>query len=293
MSSSKFTLLFLLLFTTACSLSPVKTFIADNPGVNRDPANFQSCFQMMNAVINHRQVDFQDESLLTKAKDLNELEQAYGEESLIDLQRRLDNESIKAATKHAHSLLTKPVNFDKSMKKATYVTPQEAQEILNSITNSKVNQNHYCYDPNNTTGFCFGRAVIGHMEALARGVHPDAIKKIWIAGDMKEWGHHVAPMVKSENGWLVLDTNIGKPLSPEAWYKYYTPMKAPKAKDIMLFVTQGGRFGPYDNEAYSAVNLFNTNGDTFDRANDFYKGYFHDYFEALEQDKTFRKIPVR
>lgn len=244
-------------------------------------------------MLNHKTFTYLDPSLLVSARDLDELETAYGNESLIVLQRKSTDQQIKDANNHLKSLLKNNVTLSNMTEKTSYVTHAEAQIILDAIENSKVNKNHYCYDPNNTTGFCFGRAVIGHMEALARGVHPESVKKIWIAGDMKEWGHHVAPMVKANEGWLVLDTNIGRPVTTDEWIKYYQPFKAAKAKDIMVFVTQPGRFGPYDAEAYNAVNLFNTFGNNFDREKDFYKGYFHDYFEALDNDKSIKKFPVR
>lgn len=290
MRSFQYTFLFLVLTLSSCSSNKKVPEMMEGA---RFPANFQTCFQMMNSVVNYQHLSDGDDTLLTNAKKLSELESSYGKESLIDLQLRLDDKSIKAANTHVQSLLKGPLEATKVNGKTHYVTMEEAQTILDSIENSKVNRDHYCYDPDNTTGFCFGRAIIGHMEALARNVHPEAIKKIWIAGDMKQWGHHVAPMVKGEEGWLVLDTNIGKPVSTEEWQKFYRPFKAPKAKEVMVFVTQAGRFGPYDSEAYSAVNLFNTNGQVFVRENDFYRGYFHDYFEALDKDKTIKKFPAR
>lgn len=281
--------LLLLLILSSCATSIRTTFIADS---GRMPANFQTCFQMMNAVVNHRPVS-QGLGDFTSANTLAQLEEAYGNDSLIDIQRGLNEPTIKATNELTQKLLKKPLVLKGDSGKTTYVTKEEAQTLLDSIENSKVNRDHFCYDPDNTTGFCFGRAIIGHMEALARGVHPDAIKKIWIAGDMKEWGHHVAPIVKAKEGWLVLDTNIGRPVTTEEWQEYYRPFKAAKAKEVMMFVTQGGRFGPYDAEAYSAINLFNTTGNTFNREADFYKGYFHDYFDTLDKNKSIKKFPVR
>ena len=150
------------------------------------------------------------------------------------------------------------------------------------MSNSKVNKNHYCYDTKGTIGFCFGRATIAHMEAVVRNVNPDAIRKIWIAGDMGVWGHHVATMIKTEKGWLVLDTNVGHPISTVEWIAKYMPMKMKNTNDIMVFSTQAGRFSPYDTQTYNAINLFNTHSEEFNKASDYYRGYFHDYFEDLD-----------
>ncbi len=150
------------------------------------------------------------------------------------------------------------------------------------MSDSKVNQNQNCYDPQGAIGFCFGRATMAHLEAIVRNIHPDAIKKIWIAGDMEKWGHHVATMIKTENNWLVLDTNIGHAISYEEWIRIYMPYKAKNANDIMIFITQSGRFGPYDTKTYNAIDLFNTHTLEFDKASDYYRGYFHDFLEDLD-----------
>ena len=53
-------------------------------------------------------------------------------------------------------------------------------------------------------------------------------------------------------------------------------------------------FGPYDSQNYSGVNLFNTATAQYDRSADFYRGYFQDYFEALNKErKEVKKFPVR
>jgi hypothetical protein len=51
----------------------------------------------------------------------------------------------------------------------------------------------------------------------------------------------------------------------------------------MFFVTQAGRLGPYDARVYSKGDLFNTVTDQFDRDSDYYLGYFHDYFNWIDE----------
>ena len=130
------------------------------------------------------------------------------------------------------------------------------------------------------------------MVAIIRDVHPESIKKIWIAGDMGVWGHHVATMVYTEKGWIVLDTNIGKGISVNAWIDRYMVYKKKDApQDIMVFVTQAGRYGPYDTRSYNPIDLFNTQSADYNKLKDYYNGYFHDYFEDL--DKTVEKIKLK
>jgi hypothetical protein len=121
------------------------------------------------------------------------------------------------------------------------------------------------------------------MEALIREVHPDAIRKVWIAGDMGKWGHHVATIIKAENGWLALDTNMGRVITLDEWFIIVHREKVKDANEIMNFVTQAGRFSPYNNMSYNSFDLFNTDRLEFNKAQDFYRGYFHDYFEDLDK----------
>jgi len=289
MTMKKYLIILTYLFIASCASNP-------NYQISyRDPSNFQTCFELMSAFfVKAPAPSAFNRPTMTGAKNLDELEEAYGHESLIDIQRRISNAEIKKQNDHLFSLLKQELDTPAAPEYTRYVTHQEATLVLSKITNSKVNQNHICYDPDLSTGFCFGRATIGHMEALIRGVHPKSIKKIWIAGDMEKWGHHVANMIKTENGWLVIDTNLNRAVSPEEWVKTYLPMKTHGAKDIMVFVTKAERFGPYDIGEYTAVNLFNSNTNTFNRENDFYRGYFHDYFEELEKNMPeTKKFPAR
>jgi nitrous oxide reductase accessory protein NosL len=248
----------------------------------RSPASFQTCFQLLSNFFPDQAVENKKIHFL-EAKSLNEIEQFYQNYSLIDIQHHLSNEDILKNNDHLVKLLSLPLKTEKDEKFATEVSLDQAEIILKEVTNSRPNKNHMCYDPKLKIGFCFGRATMAHMEALVRGVHPESIRKIWIAGDMKEWGHHVATMIKAKDGWYVIDTNLGRVVKAEEWIKFYEPMKAPKAKSIMVFVTRADRFGPYDTNSYSGINLFNSNNDIFNRDLDYYKGYFHDYFEDLDR----------
>ena len=260
-----------------CSSSP-------SVEVTRDPASFQTCFEAMNNIMNYKTHYGPAAQVFSKAESLSELEALYGAGNLIEIQRFTANEEILKNNGKLKSLLKAPYEVKKIPGKIHKITTDDADLIYYAMANSDVHKNHHCYDTKGTIGFCFGRATIAHMEAIARDIHPDLVKKIWIAGDMGVWGHHVATMVYTEKGWMVLDTNLGKKVDVETWIAMYMPYKKGK-KDIMVFVTQAGRFGPYDSSPYNAINLFNTNTEDFKKANDYFNGYFHDYFESLDNVK--------
>lgn len=248
----------------------------------------------MNDIINYKVHTGNASKLFSSTNSLSELEANYGGDSLIEIQKRMTDDEIIKSNMHLKKILAQPIKFSSIKGKKTSVTKEEANILYQAMANSKVHKKHDSYDAKGTIGFCFGRATIAHMEAVARDIHPDAIRKIWIAGDMGIWGHHVATMIKAENGWLVLDTNVGRPITSDEWIKMYMPYKVKDTNEIMVFVTQAGRFGPYDTSSYNAVDLFNTNSLNFNKAHDYYSGYFHDYFEDLDNSARpplFKKVP--
>lgn len=86
------------------------------------------------------------------------------------------------------------------------------EEIFQSIKSRKVIQKSCgevnSYDPHNQVGFCFGRAMLSHFEALKYKVDKRSILKIWLVGDFKNahWNHHVAVTLRGDDdNWYVLD----------------------------------------------------------------------------------------
>lgn len=268
--------IFVSFFLQSCSLAPVQ---------DRQVASYQTCLEMMNSIIQYTPYYGYGTKSFQTAKSLDALEALYGNESLIDIQLRLSQAEIKSNNKHVVELLNSELKLEAIEGKNLKSSEKDAQVIYEALDNNFVHRNDDCYDPKGTIGFCFGRATIAHMEAIVRNTHPGAIRKIWIAGDMGKWGHHVATMIYTVNGWRVLDTNLGKVVTVDVWLKTYMPMKQ-GPKDIMVFVTQAGRFGPYDNKPYNAIDLFNTQSEDYDRAKDFFQGYFYDYFESLDNIKN-------
>ena len=277
-------LIFTLIALTFISCS--NQTIRNGQEIDRTPSNFKSCLEAMSELIAYKPFVGEAKLVFSKANSLTELESFYGSESMIEIQRKVSSEEIKLNNENLKKLFAEPHNVKEIDGKHSEVTKADAQTIYRAMADSDVNKNHYCYDKEGTIGFCFGRATIAHMEAIVRNVHPEAIKKIWIAGDMGVWGHHVATMVYTNDGWVVLDTNLGKIIGVNEWIAYYMPMKKKDAKEIMVFVSQAGRFGPYDNRPYNAVDLFNTTSNEFNKAKDYFNGYFHDYFQSLDNVKN-------
>jgi hypothetical protein len=127
------------------------------------------------------------------------------------------------------------------------------------------NLDHY---ENCDQGFCFGRAVGVHVEALRERIHPDAIRKLWIIGPNTDDSFHVTTIIKArEGGWWVLDPNHETALTVAEWIQQYGGRSA-----YTLFVSDARRFGVQSPLYYRAVDLFGSEEE------DFYNEFFSDYF---------------
>jgi hypothetical protein len=271
--------------------------VVEHQSSEREPANFQTCFESLNQIIKQAK----SPSIVSIKKSFNEvnsieeLEALYGNRSFIDIQHEATQEQVHAYNKKFYELLNQPLSKAGAYDKASYITNDEANIIYKDIETAKVNVDNACYDPKGTVGFCFGRATMVHMEAIIRSVDPDSVKKIWITGDMGVWGHHVATLVKAQEGWYVIDVEVGKVVRVQEWFNFFKKTYQPKdAKEIMLFVSPAERFGPHSATGYSSRDLFNTATNEFNRDGDFYRGFFHDYFDELDKrKKTVKKFPAR
>lgn len=64
------------------------------------------------------------------------------------------------------------------------------------------------YDPHNQVGFCFGRAMFSHLEALKFKIDKELILKFWLVGEFENahWNHHVAVGVRgNDKKWYIVD----------------------------------------------------------------------------------------
>lgn len=74
------------------------------------------------------------------------------------------------------------------------------------------------YDLKGDIGFCFGRAMTAHLLARKAGLKPEAIRKLFIIGDLRsgdvpEWRFHVTTLVKGDDGvFHAIDPLLRPPL---------------------------------------------------------------------------------
>lgn len=173
----------------------------------------------------------------------------------------------------------------------TSLNAKEAKDLYEEVTRHPVARllNVKKYDPNSQMGFCFGRAMTAHLEALSRGVAKDSIRKVYVVGSMKAlvgdiiWQFHVATAVKSSDGnWWVIDPFFGKVVKLEQWYDrmYSHDTKG----TLRLYVTDSNRLGATSGGGYRKGHLMM----------DFYNGYFKDLFKyySLKAKNEVPKKPI-
>ncbi|RZA08733.1 MAG: hypothetical protein EOP11_03980 [Proteobacteria bacterium] len=103
-------------------------------------------------------------------------------------------------------------------KRLPSLNPEQRAALLKLVDKHPVADAKFYdkYAPEGGTGFCFGRAITAHIEALRMGLDKESIKKIWIVGAMEgtsdSWGHHVATIVRGPKGkWYTIDPNYDTP----------------------------------------------------------------------------------
>lgn len=220
---------------------------------------------------------------LQSVRSLKALEEAYQNESFFTIQQGHSAAEINGLNARVGELLQESASPPSSPNTVNSINQTQARELYRALTEANVTQNEQCYArPGVSLGFCFGRAVIVHAESLLRKVNPNAIKKIWVVGDMGHWGHHVATMVKAEDGgWYVID-NVTGVVKSDQWIQRLTSMGRDSSRPPMIFVTQASRFGPENARVYNTVDLFNQPPSPYNRETDYYSGYFFDYFDWLD-----------
>lgn len=172
-----------------------------------------------------------------------------------------------------------PVQNGKRASELPYSKFLEAYEILErDFTGQKMDQ----YERADCkVGYCFGRAYLSHMILLKMGLQPDSIRKVWAVGKMNSgednimWEFHVATAVYvTDYGWMVLDTNFGRPMPLREWFSRNL------AEDVdgttRLYVTDARKFALTVGQ-YSSSEL----GTKLPREYDFYSHYFVDNTKAI------------
>ena len=237
--------------------------------------------------------------LIPDSKNLVELRMNYGQTPFYGVVDYLSAEEIEKNNENLLRLSKLPLMEDPSLDGLTSpedsvkeLSEQQVRELYDAMVLTPVVLNQRNYGGRGV-GFCFGRALIAHYHALIRGVDPNSVRKIWVVGDMSFWGHHVATIVKVKNDWMAVDNYTGV-MNVESWI---TRMKQEKKgeKPLMFFITRAGRFGHQLNNLYNPIDLFNIPsgdlelfGNKIDqlKEDDFFKGFFMDFFDYLDNESV-------
>jgi hypothetical protein len=139
----------------------------------------------------------------------------------------------------------------------------------------------YETEPLNKRGFCFGRAAVAHLEALAVGVSKSAIRKVWAVGNFDtgdgKWKYHVATIVRGTDGlWYAIEPEMGGAVELSKWTKWMSSIDVDK--NMRIHVTSARRSTPTSDGSWGY-----TKGD-WDHP--FYNGYFKDFREVFESEVT-------
>lgn len=193
---------------------------------------------------------------IPSSKDFNELEQNYGNEDLKNIYWSMTPDQVLKNNENIKTLLEQDI-----IGEAEKLSSSEIRRIFRYTESSYVVKKEERYDKDEVIGFCFGRAFIAHHQARLREVDPDNIKKIWIVGDMKKWGHHVATILRGDKGWMVIDTYTGL-LTVETWIKRMEQDKKRSSDELMFFVINATRFGHQNNNLHNSIDLFNSPEET-------------------------------
>lgn len=104
------------------------------------------------------------------------------------------------------------------------------QEALEHPVTALSVENIKKYDPDQTIGFCFGRAMAVHLLARAHyGLASSSIRKLFVIGDLRsgaspEWRFHVTTVVKgltsrNRKTWYAIDPILETPILLSTWMK--------------------------------------------------------------------------
>ncbi|MBL6989919.1 MAG: hypothetical protein ISR65_09075 [Bacteriovoracaceae bacterium] len=274
---------FLLIFSLVISLIPTSNVEASR----------SSCFSEVSFMMAPRwnKLDFNAPEFHT-AKTYLELEDRYGSESLLNIQNRLSKEEILKNNENVSRILKTDPEFEVEYPGTVKsITEDQGKLLQQDMMNTPVVDQSHCYGKSEL-GFCFGRALVAHSFAIKRGVHPHAIKKIWVVGDTPYWEFHVATIFRTNGGWYVVDKFTGV-VKTDVWMERMR--KNQRSKEAMFFVTDPSRFTPLSSTRYNEVDLFNgkvDHDDLFDQKGDFYKGFFHNFFVWFDKLGKLTKFSI-
>lgn len=274
--------LFLLTLVTTISCS------TDLKQTGRSPSNYLSSFNNIRKQI-ERADSGKSSDLLNYATSFEKLEDIYKNRDFIEIYNSKSAAEIKAHNKLIFSLLKNDI--ETRGKRAGYLNQKEVVTIIDHVKNSRNEVNKRQYDPSGDEGYCYARAILGHVQAINAGVEPASIKKLWMVGDVIGYPFHVGTMIKAEKGWSIVDSSwFPNGATAEKWINQFAGQK--RGKDNMVFIAPGDRFAQNSPIKYNPIDFFNTDGNDYDVSYDFYRGYFRDFFEDIEKQEL-RVFPSR
>jgi hypothetical protein len=240
---------------------------------------------------------------ISNSDSLEQLRMNYGSIALKRIYANMSSQEIRENNENVIALSKDDINFERNLNgfrpmndALTELNRDQIDELYYAMTGTYVVRNQRNYGGRGV-GFCFGRALVAHNQALIRNVHPASVRKIWVVGNMGFWGHHVATIVKVKGDWMAVDNFTGV-MTVEEWIERMKYEKDSKAsKPLMFFITRAGRFGHATNSLYNTIDLFNVPQRSMQRyasteaknqlkQNDFYQGFFMDFYEELDEKAT-------
>ena len=231
---------------------------------------------------------------LPNARSLEELKDYYGNENFYAIYNDASEDFIEKSNYNLNQILNEELEQDLVGNNTRILTSSQTRTVFRAVERERVVRRQHYYDRDEVLGLCFGRAIIAHFHALARGVDRKEIKKIWVLGDMEQWQFHVATILKTTKGWYAIDTYTGL-MSLDKWQRRMLKDKKRNAKSLMFFVTDAERFGFLSNHIYSSLLLFNYDHTEIEnfvedyrakRSEDFYNGFFVDFFRSFDDKHT-------
>lgn len=169
-----------------------------------------------------------------------------------------------------------------SGNRKSFLTKAELNKLADSTCNHVVARLDRAEDYG-VAGFCFGRAMTAHLLALRMGLDKDAVRKIWVAGNLtwrddgSRWNFHVATAVRGPDGWYAIDPEFGRLQRIADWR---TKLDQKVSVTGQTFVTSASRFDAESAAKYDPETL--KDGD--------FGNYFQD---LLKQFKIERPLQTR
>lgn len=170
-------------------------------------------------------------------------------------------------------------------KRISEVSEELAEEILNAVEYHPVASLGLLgkYDPQGGIGFCFGRAMTAHLEALSQGVLKESVMKAWVHGDLRadgiRWRYHVTSLLKGPGKtWWAVDPIMGYVMPVSQWYREM--QRYDYDGKMKIYFTRAEKFGPSGGK-YAKNDILH----------EFYNSYFQDllaYYRKLHSQKTQR-----